>query len=885
MTMTEKNAYNNYKIPEVFLHRDELAATEERLKHQDMVLVVGKDGETKEIKRDEFLPDEGYLLHFNIATANNDPHLEPLPRAHDTIAVDKLCMVEGEKQYVLEAEAALVGVFENGEYKPQFIGTVLDLGDRTPRLDGTGRTHKTWTKGVKNGGSTGMSTTWMEVDGWDDIQGTELKYDVYGPEGELLLSAPNAQANSLKLWGERLGKWLANYPKEKLAEIGIEEGKPFLLSTGQIKFEDDGARSINPEEIHSFNARAVMNLGGGRIIETVMPAETQPSNEENFSPHLASKEAYAQAHPADRETIPEKMIWTDQNMREGLEAQLREMGLIGIIESDGSISVRPIREFVSEHIFTMKWNSHVSAEKGIAPDYSLVPNAKDRLSLKSAEIMRGRKYAIEGEVAFMFTVTEHGVEVSHVGMYQDITDRSVSPANKTWGKSKVAGMGPLWLTIDDWDDVADADVFAQIEGFKIISEGDDGEPVHQTVGFPSNSEEQARFWGKDLERVLVNHPVFKDLELKPGETIMATAGLLYKREVSYGDRFVFADEVDTVKMGASLTLKDGRTVTSEMVATSVDIPPREPTIFQEAAVDKWKEALSVDQLPVRVSEGSPRLKEEYTRVQETNAAEEKLDKILTAEAFTVSSSPNVEDIEEALPSLSEMHRRYQELVANWPDGAGIDLLAVRNTDTVSEIKGELPGTIVGKDGSVISSPLTKRGAQKSYDVAAELWDEPDPDLVISSGLSSSLSTLEIALQAVGENFPVSMIQRDWRLNERYFADSVGKEETKFSPVDLFHFNRSVPEGENFTLVYIRTMSFMLDLLETAANFYNENKRKMRVVVGNHEGTMQMLKLLLNGGELENDDKIFERIDGAKTFRFDIDKPFSIPPSILEKFSG
>ena len=268
----------------LFAHPEIHREVENELKSRDMVLVAHSDESLQTVPRDEFLPANGYLIHFNIASAEAPPHIEPLPNAHDTISTSTLCMIEGQKQYVLEMEAAVIGVLENGKMQPLYIGTLADFGDRTPRLDNTGRTYKTWTIGIENGGSTGMSTTWMEIKDWNQIKDVELEYWVSDANGDTILHTPKAKADTLKMWGERLGEWVSNYSKEKLEQIGVKEGVPFLLSTGQILYEDDGARSINPSAVPSFTARAVMNLGEDKVVETIIKGETYPRSETTFAP-------------------------------------------------------------------------------------------------------------------------------------------------------------------------------------------------------------------------------------------------------------------------------------------------------------------------------------------------------------------------------------------------------------------------------------------------------------------------------------------------------------------------------------------------------------------------------------------------------------------------
>ncbi len=278
-----------FRNPE--LHRQ----IEAGLRSRDLMLIVRVDDSVEVTPRSEFLPENGYLVHFNISTAKNPPHIEPLPRAHETIALDRLCMIDGERQYVLEMEAALVGVLENGVMRPQYIGTLADFGDRTPRIEGTGRTYKTWTPDIEQGGSTGISTTWVEVSDWDQVAGVEMEYWVYDGNGDIMLHTPNARADSLKLWGHRLGEWVGAYPPARLEAIGIREGIPFLLSTGQILYEDDGARSINPAVTPTFTANGVMRIDEGRVIETNIIGHTVAWNENTFAPHSAPFSYYEQS--------------------------------------------------------------------------------------------------------------------------------------------------------------------------------------------------------------------------------------------------------------------------------------------------------------------------------------------------------------------------------------------------------------------------------------------------------------------------------------------------------------------------------------------------------------------------------------------------------------
>lgn len=272
------------KATELFSRPDLYKALEEVLKKMDVVLIIGSDDSIQFKLRGDFLPDHGYLMHFNIATSKPVPHIEPLPKAHDTISTAALRMIEGQKQYVLEAEAAIVCVLEGGVMRPLYLGTFIDFGDRTPRLDDTGRTHKTWTKDIADGGSSGMSTTWAQVDNWEQIQDIELEYWVYDQHGQVSLHTPNASANSLKLWGARLGEWVAKYPQEKLDKLGIVEGKPFLLSTGQILLEDDGGRSIDPATMPQFTAKSIMRLNEQRSVQTIIAGKTVARTPETFCP-------------------------------------------------------------------------------------------------------------------------------------------------------------------------------------------------------------------------------------------------------------------------------------------------------------------------------------------------------------------------------------------------------------------------------------------------------------------------------------------------------------------------------------------------------------------------------------------------------------------------
>ncbi len=276
------------KASELFSRPDLHRRLEELLKPLDVILVVNLDDSLSYKNRLDFLPEHGYLMHFNIATSKPIPHIEPLPAAHDTASTEALSMIEGQKQYVLEAEVALIGVIENGVMRPMFVGTLVDFGDRTPRLDNTGRTYKTWTKGIEFGGSSGLSTTWVGISDWDELNRVEMEYWVTDDKtGEVVLHTPNAQADSLKLWGQRLGDWVGNYSAEKLAKLGIVEGQPFLLSTGQILLEDDGARSIDPAVMPEFTARSVMKIDSDKVVETVVRGVTSPKNEQTFSPEEA----------------------------------------------------------------------------------------------------------------------------------------------------------------------------------------------------------------------------------------------------------------------------------------------------------------------------------------------------------------------------------------------------------------------------------------------------------------------------------------------------------------------------------------------------------------------------------------------------------------------
>lgn len=270
---------------DLFKDRDLLRFVESELRTKDIILVIEADDSIKYVQRDDFLPSMGYLIHFNIASAKSKPHIEPLAAAHKTTSIQRMCMVEGQKQYVLEMEVALICVIKNGVMKPLYVGTLVDFGDQTPRLDGTGRTYKTWTQGVEDGGSTGASTTWVGINDWSQLDQTTLEYSITNPMGETLLYNPPALANSLKLWGARLATWVENYSKDKLDRLGIVEDVPFLISTGQILVEDDVAgRTIDSAITPEFLASGIMDLGAGRKIVTTMPAVTVPRNERTFTP-------------------------------------------------------------------------------------------------------------------------------------------------------------------------------------------------------------------------------------------------------------------------------------------------------------------------------------------------------------------------------------------------------------------------------------------------------------------------------------------------------------------------------------------------------------------------------------------------------------------------
>ncbi len=574
--------------------------------------------------------------------------------------------------------------------------------------------------------------------------------------------------------------------------------------------------------------------------------------------------------------IPSKIDWGNLEAKRDLEDELRQQGLIAIVEPDNSLVTMPLNDFVPEHVFTLKWNSHRAAERNIPPDWSLVPNAPDRLDLQEIELFSGQKYALEGEVGLKAVVTETGIQLTHVGMYQDVSDRGISPAFKTWGTGKVAGMGPLWIRINGWEDLDDAEVYAEITGIK--AEESEGE-ARRVEGFPSNVNTEARFWGKDLERTLLEHVVFKDAHLQPGTPIIFTGGLLYRRQ-EYGARFFETAITPDIEMSGTLTMRDGREVQSLMSAHTIDRPSRAVTEAQHLAISQWKAMRPEIQVPVRIPEASTELRQEYIDVQAAQQQDGKLLRILSPEAFKVGESPNREDLPQLLPAVDELRLRYHQIKEGWIQGAGIELTLVRNGDTEPQAKGVLAGVIQGESREPIDDTITKRSAQRSYDVGGLLWDKPAPDLVLTSGRSSDLATVEIALQTSGEPYPVRDIQRDWRLNERSFGNGIGHHENEFKPNQLFSFEDRIAGGENFSHVHLKSLSLMLDLMEAANNFYREEHRPMRVLVGTHEGPMLMLQAMLNN--VGTPAEIFHRIESTQTVEVKVEKPFEWPSYVSEE---
>lgn len=583
---------------------------------------------------------------------------------------------------------------------------------------------------------------------------------------------------------------------------------------------------------------------------------------------------------------PLEIPWHDRAQVHALEARLRTENMVGIAEKDGSLKVMPMKEFVPNHVFTAKWNSaqieipfgtHAGIYNDPLPiDWSLTPNPKDRLTLNDVELHRGVKYAVEGETGIMAEVTETGLKITHVGPYQDMSDRDVSPAGKTWGNGTIAGMGPLWIAVDDWDELEGAQLNANIVGFK--SEEVDGEAPH-IVTIPADINMLAKYWREELAAKLMEHPVYKDAKLKPGEKIIFTTGLLYW-EQDYEVRYFRTDVTPDIQMEVTLTLMDGREVQSVMRAHTIDRPVAKANESQNRAINIWENTKSVKEAPTRTQPAPEGLAESYAVDRASQQTKGKLEKLVSVEGFSVGENPNTDDMREMLPTISQLRQRYEAIVSDWPEGAGVDLMLVRSGTGISESKGILTGVIDGPDGNPIDDTILKRSAQRAYDVGSLLWNEPAPDLLIASGSTTSMATLEIAMYGIGEPFPSSQIQRDWRLNERSFGKGIGRPASDFSPEELHSFENSLPNGENFAYVHLKTISFMLDLMESAKEFYETEQRPMRVVVATHEGPMQIMKAVLDGKKQTDD--IFRPIESTHSERVVLTKPFEWPGYISDK---
>lgn len=575
--------------------------------------------------------------------------------------------------------------------------------------------------------------------------------------------------------------------------------------------------------------------------------------------------------------------WSNKESRRALEAELRDKGLVVATDKDGNIKeIMPLNEWTPEHVFTLKWNS----ASGIAPDghyyqdpfppdWSLVPNAPGRLDLNNIELLHGVKYAIEGETGIMAVVTEEGIKITHAGVYQDISDRDVSPAGKVWGSGPVGGMSPLWIEIDGWDDFMGAELNAKIEG---VTLGDSSEEARRIESFPAEIEKLARNWREDLENVLTEHEVYKDLNLKPGTRILFTSGLLYWAQ-EYGTRFFQTEITPLIEIASTLTFLNGVEIESIMTAHTVEKTEAVESEDQTHAVGLWNIQKGDQPSLNRFQTVDSETQNEYLKARSGQMDMSKLGRLVSLEGFTVDGNLSTGDMREVLPSFEELKNRYENLLSRWEDGAGLDLLLVRNGDTQAQRAGKLGGVIETEEG-VIDDTIAKRSAQRAYDIATQLWDTAAPDLVISSGRSSSLATIQIALGSIGEPYPFNSIQRDWRLNERSFGKGINKDVNEFDFELLHSFKDSLENGENFSYVHMKVLSFMIDLLETANEFYISMGRPLKAVVSTHEGPMQIMQAILN--EVSSKDDVFTPIESTESTPYVLNKPFEWPQYVTEE---
>jgi len=575
----------------------------------------------------------------------------------------------------------------------------------------------------------------------------------------------------------------------------------------------------------------------------------------------------------------ERIDWQDKGRRRAFEAELRRRGLVVAVAKDGTFKeVMPLKDWTPDDIFTLKWNSAsmISPVTGewyedpLPPDWSLVPNAKGRLDLNDLELLHGVKYAIEGETGLIAEVQEDGtLKLLYAGVYQDISNRDVSPAGKVWGSGPVAGMSPLWVEIDSWDDFIGAELNATIEGVK----ADDIEGEAKRVeSFPAEIEKLARNWREELIKVLVEHEVYVDAKIKPGTRFMFTSGLLYWAQ-EYGTRFFQTEITPIINAHAVLSFLSGIEVESEMVAHTVVEPEYEVTEVQGQAISLWQNNQIDQNVGISAQEVDVEIQAGYIKDRANQMDKGKLGRLVSENSFVTTANPDLEKMREVLPSITELRARYQQIKENWSAGAGIDLLLVRNGISTPEREGKLPGVIKTEVG-ILDDTIAKRSAQRSYDIATQLWDVPAPDLVIASGRTSAMATIDVALWSIGQPYPVKDIQRDWRLNERSFGDGVGHFANEFSEEELHSFEKAINSGENFSFVHLKVLSFMLDLLETANQFYQENGRAMKVVVSSQEGPVQLMQAILKG--LTSKADIFAPVESTYNERFILDKPFDFP---------
>ncbi|NCN45770.1 MAG: hypothetical protein COU63_02355 [Candidatus Pacebacteria bacterium CG10_big_fil_rev_8_21_14_0_10_36_11] len=580
----------------------------------------------------------------------------------------------------------------------------------------------------------------------------------------------------------------------------------------------------------------------------------------------------------------ERVDWTNKEEKRAFEAELRQKGLVAAVAKDGEIKeVMPLSEWTPDHVFTLKWNSAPTTlpdgtyyEDPLPPDWSLVPNSKGRLDLNDLELLHGVKYAIEGETAIMAVVTEDGgIKITHAGVYQDISNRDVSPAGKVWGSGPVAGMSPMWVEIDGWDDFNGAQLNAQIEGIKADDVAGDARRVES---FPAEIEKLARNWREDLEKVLLEHEVYKDAKLKPGTRLIFTSGLLYWAQ-EYGTRYFQTEVTPIINATGVLSFPNGIEVESIMSAHTVEKPDYQPTEDQKRALKLWETNRLTQDVSVSAQNADEETQAGYVKDRVNQRDPSKLGRLVSEPSFVTASNPEKAEILELIPSIDELRTRYQELLANWNYGAGLDLLLVRNGDSTPQRAGKLPGVINTNDG-ILDDTIAKRSAQRSYDIATQLWDTTAPDLVISSGRTSSLATIDVALWSIGEPFPVSAIVRDWRLNERSFGVGVGHKASEYGEEVLHSFSNAIAGGENFSFVHLKALSFMIDLLETVNQFYQETGRSMKVVVSTHEGPMQILQAMLK--DLQSPEEIFQPIESTHTERFMLTEPMSFPTYVTDE---